>query len=127
MRVIRDFKFFVQERIESAKNQFDIGLGDGTELDRLEAGLQFINWLERETLRREWQFITWSDLESLLKRDYPDGKYESNPVVCLRPGSEEMYCFITTGGSLQVGPYFNNDSFPRGCDLFISSDRRSWR
>ncbi len=127
MREIRDFKFAVQERLREANDQFVGGFGDGSEIEKLQDGLKFVDWFQRETLRRDWIPISWSDLESLLKREYPDKGYTETPIVCLKPGDETMYCFITKSGELQVGPYFHNTNFKRGCDLYIHRNRLTWR
>ncbi len=74
-----------------------------------------------------WEPITWGELEALLKQKYAGRKYWENPMVSRWHGSVTSYCFITEYGELQVGPYFNNDQFPRGCDLYIRTDRKPWQ
>lgn len=87
---------------------------------------QELNSISDELFEAEWVKFTWSELENWLKANRPENKYEENPVVRDRIG-RSMYCFLTEKQELQIGAYYHNDIFPRGCDLYVAYDFRKWR
>lgn len=77
----------------------------------------------------EWRIISWAELENWLKVNRPDNDYQLNPRVA--PLSKDTfhytYCKLGSNGELQIGPYYHNDKFPRGGDLYIRHDLMSYR
>lgn len=83
---------------------------------------------ETESKINGFVFISWNDMEKYLKENGDNG-YENNPIVRAlfddadNRGEYETYCKLKEG-ELQIGPYFHNDRFPRGCDLLVNFSRK---
>lgn len=82
-----------------------------------------ISWWQEQIAKLEWEPITWDDLEYLIKIEYYGSDYHKNPMVAMSGGRHKTYCFIAEDGKLQVGPFYDNDKFPRGEPLFIHYNR----
>jgi len=81
--------------------------------------------LQKELSNIEWIETSWEELKEYLIQNKPDNRYESNPKVF--NGSEYSYCKITETGELQIGPYYDNDNFPRNKPLYVAYDFRPYR
>ncbi len=81
--------------------------------------------LKKDLFDLEFVKMSWVELEEwLLKNGHDD--YRLNPQVTDKFKHEITYCKIV-GGEMQVGAYYNNDRFPRGCDLYVSRNFKPYR
>ena len=46
---IKEFKQLIQAKLDDARDQFVGGFGDGSEVEKLEAGIEFVQWLENQS------------------------------------------------------------------------------
>lgn len=80
-----------------------------------------------ELFKTEWIRFTWDELFLWLKKNKPpESKYYNNPTVKSISGYHSSYCFITDKDELQIGAYYHNDHFPRGEDIYVAYDFRTW-
>src|SRR5688572_5559935 len=82
--------------------------------------------LKKEIFEAEWIEFTWDELRDWLKANRPENDYQKNPMVS-NGFHATSYCFLTDSGELQIGSWFHNDQFRRGCPLFVHYQFKSWR
>lgn len=96
------------------------------ELKEIELKKVEISNINEELLSLEWQEISWMDLEIWLKNNRPENDYENNPAV-RNAGGHISGCKLNKDGELQIGADYYNDHFPRGKNVFIRYDFKSYR
>lgn len=76
-----------------------------------------ISSYERQIFESTFKKVTWNDYERWLLEN--DKGYEQNPIVVRSMGTPCEYSFIASDKKLQIGAFYQNDRFPRGCDLWV--------
>lgn len=94
--------------------------------------LSEIKKIDDEIFEKEYMLISWDDLEKFLKDNRPENDRDNNPAVWplslnWNRGAYSSYCKLNEKGELQIGAYYYNDSFPRGEEVYIRKDFKSYR
>jgi len=82
--------------------------------------------LQKELSNIEWIETSWEELKDWIINNRPNNDYQSNPKVKNKQGIYS-YSVINENGELQIGPYYDNDNFPRNKPLYVAYDFRPYR